>query len=149
MSDVAQYKVDIDWEKAGALGVPIASVQSYLSAAFGSAYVDDFVQGGRVKRVYAQADAPFRMQPGDLDRLHVPQPARRAGAALGLASGRWVYGSPRLERYNGVPAMNIQGEPAPGHSSGEAMQAMEELVARLPPGIDLQWTGLSYQERMS
>jgi HAE1 family hydrophobic/amphiphilic exporter-1 len=149
MSDVAQYKVDLDWEKAGALGVPITSVQRYLSAAFGSTYVGDFVQGGRVKRVYAQADAPFRMQPEDLDRLHVPSARGGLVPLSALASGRWVYGSPRLERYNGVPAINIQGEPAPGYSTGEAMNAMEELIARLPKGIDHQWTGLSYQERMS
>ncbi len=149
MSDVAQYKVDLDWEKAGALGVPIGSVQRYLSAAFGSTYVGDFVQGGRVKRVYAQADAPFRMKPSDLDRLHVPSARGGLVPLSAIASGRWVYGSPRLERYNGVPAMNIQGEPAPGHSTGEAMAAIEELIGRLPVGIDHQWTGLSYQERMS
>ncbi len=149
MSDVAQYKVDLDWEKAGALGVPIGSVQRYLSAAFGSAYVGDFVQGGRVKRVYAQADAPFRMRPADLDRLHVPSARGGLVPLSAIASGRWVFGSPRLERYNGVPAVNIQGEPAPGRSTGEAMTAMEELIAKLPRGIDHQWTGLSYQERMS
>jgi len=149
MSDVAQYKVDLDWQKAGALGVPISSVQRYLSAAFGSTYVGDFVQGGRVKRVYAQADAPFRMEPRDLDRLHVPSLRGGLVPLSALASGRWVYGSPRLERYNGVPAINIQGEPAPGYSTGEAMNVMEELIAELPTGIDHQWTGLSYQERMS
>ena len=149
MSDVAQYKVDLDWEKAGALGVPISSVQRYLSAAFGSTYVGDFVQGGRVKRVYAQADAPFRMAPEDLDRLHIPSARGGLVPLSALASGRWVFGSPRLERYNGVPAMNIQGEPAPGYSTGEAMNVMEELIARLPTGIDHQWTGLSYQERQS
>ncbi len=149
MNDVAQYKVDLDWEKAGALGVPISSVQRYLSAAFGSTYVGDFVQGGRVKRVYAQADAPFRMAPEDLDRLHIPSTRGGLVPLSALASGRWVFGSPRLERYNGAPAVNIQGEPAPGFSTGEAMNAMEELIARLPTGIDHQWTGLSYQERQS
>ncbi|MBZ0089064.1 MAG: efflux RND transporter permease subunit, partial [Thermoanaerobaculia bacterium] len=149
MNDVAQYKVDLDWEKAGALGVPISSVQRYLSAAFGSTYVGDFVQGGRVKRVYAQADAPFRMAPEDLDRLHIPSARGGLVPLSALASGRWVFGSPRLERYNGAPAVNIQGEPAPGFSTGEAMNAMEELIARLPTGIDHQWTGLSYQERQS
>jgi hydrophobe/amphiphile efflux-1 (HAE1) family protein len=149
MSDVAQYKVDVDWGKAGALGVPITSIQSYLSGAFGSAYVGDFVMGGQVKRVYAQADAPFRMLPGDLDRLHVRNVRGEVVPLSALATGHWVYGSPRLERYNGVPATNIQGEPAPGHSTGDAMQAMEELVARLPTGIGYQWTGLSYQERMA
>jgi HAE1 family hydrophobic/amphiphilic exporter-1 len=149
MLDVPQYKVDIDWEKAGTLGVPVGSIQSYLSASFGSSYVGDFVQGGRVKRVYAQADAPYRMLPTDLDRLHVPSSRGGLVPLSALASGRWVYGSPRLERYNGVPAMNIQGEAAPGHSTGEAMQAMEEIAAKLPAGTGFQWTGLSYQERMA
>ncbi len=149
MADVAMYKVDIDWEKAGALGVPVSSIQSYLSTAFGSAYIGNFVQGARVKRVYAQADAPFRMLPGDLDRLHVRNRQGKLVPLSAVASGRWVFGSPRLERYNGFPAMNIQGEAAPGHSTGEAMQAMEELMAKLPQGFGYEWTGLSYQQRMS
>jgi HAE1 family hydrophobic/amphiphilic exporter-1 len=149
MTDVPQYKVDIDWERAGALGVPINSIQTYLSAAFGSAYVGNFVQGGRVKRVYAQADAPFRMVPEDLHRLHVRNRQNRLVPISALAEGQWVYGSPRLERYNAFPAMNIQGEPAPGRSSGEAMNAMEELIGKLAGGVGFEWTGLSYQQRMS
>jgi HAE1 family hydrophobic/amphiphilic exporter-1 len=149
MTDVPQYKLDIDWMKAGALGVPVGSVQSYVASAFGGAYVNDFVQGGRVKRVYAQSDAPFRMLPSDLSRLFVRNREADLVPLSAVASGRWVYGSPRLERYNGVPAMNIQGEPAPGYSSGDAMKAMEELTARLPRGIAFEWTGLSYQERMA
>ncbi len=149
MEDVAQYKVDIDWEKAGALGVPPTLVQGYLAGAFGSSYIGDFVQGGRVKRVYAQADAPFRMLPSDLDRLHMPSARGGLVPLSAVASGRWVYGSPRLERYNAVPSINIQGEAAPGHSSGEAMLAMEEHIAKLPKGIGHEWTGLSYQERMA
>ncbi|MFA7159698.1 MAG: efflux RND transporter permease subunit, partial [Kiritimatiellia bacterium] len=149
MEDVSQYKVDIDWEKAGALGVSVKSIQNYIAAAFGSAYLGNFVQGGRVKRVYAQADAPFRMLPGDMGRLFL---RNRQGGLVPLssvASGRWVYGSPRLERYNSFPAMNIQGEASPGHSSGEAMNAMEEIVAKLPREIGFEWTNLSYQQRMS
>ena len=149
MEDVAQYKVDIDWGKAGALGVPPGIVQSYLSGAFGSAFIGDFVQGGRVKRVYAQADAPYRMLPADLDRLHLPSARGGLVPLSALASGRWVFGSPRLERYNSVPSINIQGEASPGRSSGEAMRAMEELIAKLPKGIGHEWTGLSYQERMA
>jgi HAE1 family hydrophobic/amphiphilic exporter-1 len=149
MADVPMYKVDIDWERAGALGVPVSSIQSYLSTAFGSAYIGNFVQGARVKRVYAQADAPFRMLPGDLDRLYVRNRLGKLVPLSAVASGRWVYGSPRLERYNAFPAMNIQGEAAPGHSTGEAMKAMEELMAKLPQGIGYEWTGLSYQQRMS
>ena len=149
MPDVPQYKLDIDWERAGTLGVPITAVQSYLATAFGGSYVNDFVQGGRVKRVYAQADARFRMLPTDLDRIRVRSNRGGLVPLSAVASGRWVYGSPRLERYNGVPAMNIQGEPAPGRSSGDAMIAMEELASKLPAGVAFQWTGLSYQERMA
>ncbi len=149
MADVPMYKVDIDWEKAGALGVSVGAVQRYVSTAFGSAYLGNFVQGGRVKHVFAQADAPYRMLPGDLDRLQVPNRQGRLVPMSALASGRWVYGSPRLERYNSFPAMNIQGEASPGHSTGEAMAAMEELMAKLPQGIGYEWTGLSYQQRMS
>jgi len=149
MPDVPQYKVDIDWEKAGALGVPVDSVQRYVSAAFGSAYVGNFVQGGRVKRVYVQADAPYRMLPEDFHRLHVRNAKGEPVPLSAVSSGRWVYGSPRLQRYNGFPAMNVQGEPAPGHTTGEAMLAMEELIAKLPGGVGHEWTGLSYQQRMS
>jgi len=149
MEDVPQYKVDIDWERAGALGVPVSSVQSYLATAFGSAYIGNFVQGGRVKRVYAQNDAPFRMLPGDLDRLYVRNSKAGLVPLSALSSGRWIYGSPRLERFNAFPAMNLQGEPSPGHSTGEAMQAMEEIVSKLPRDVGYQWTGLSFQQRMS
>ena len=149
MLDVAHYKVDIDWERAGALGVPVSSIQSYLATAFGSAYVNNFVQGGRVKRVFAQADAPFRMLPSDLDRIHVRNRLGKLVPLSAVTTGRWVYASPWLERYNGLAAMNIQGEAAPGHSSGEAMQAIDEIVEKLPPGTGHEWTGLSYQQRMS
>jgi len=149
MADVPQYKVDIDWGKAGALGVPLSSVQSYLSASFGSQYINNFVQGGRVKRVYAQADAAFRMAPEDLNRIHVRNNKGGLVPLSAIATGRWIYGSPRLERYNGFPSLNIQGEPGPGYSSGDAMNAMEEIVKKLPQGTASEWTGLSYQQRMS
>ena len=149
MDDVAQYKVDIDWEKAGALGVPVSSVQNAISAAFGSAYVNDFIQGGRVKRVYVQADAPYRMLPDDLNNFYVRNNAGKMVPISALASGHWFYDSPQLERFNGFPALNFQGEAAPGRSSGEAMKAMEELTAKLPKGLGHEWTGLSYQERMA
>ena len=149
MEDVPEYRVDVDWEKAGALGVPISSIHTTISAAFGSAYVNDFIQGGRVKRVYVQADAPYRMLPKDLEKLYVRNTAGKMVPFSSFASGHWTSGSPQLERYNGFPSMNIWGEPAPGRSSGEAMQAMEEIVAKLPKGIGFDWTGLSYQERMS
>jgi HAE1 family hydrophobic/amphiphilic exporter-1 len=149
MSDVPQYKLDIDRDKAGALGVPIIVAERYVAEAFGSAYINDFVRGGRVKRVYAQLDAPFRMLPSDLDRLQVPNVQGTLVPLSAMASGRWVSGSPRLERYNAFPSINIQVEPAPGKSSGDAMAAMEELAGRLPTGIGFEWTGLSYQERMA
>ncbi len=144
-----QYRVDVDWEKAGALGVPIATIHNTISAAFGSAYVNDFVQGGRVKRVYVQADAPYRMLPGDLEKLYMRNTAGKVVPFASFASGHWVSGSPRLERFNGFPSLNIWGEPAPGKSSGEAMRAMEELRRSCPKGSAWTGTGLSYQERMA
>ncbi|MBL7226211.1 MAG: efflux RND transporter permease subunit [Desulfobacteraceae bacterium] len=149
MQDVPEYRIDVDWEKAGVLGVPIASIHSTISAAFGSAYVNDFIQGGRVKRVFAQADAPYRMLPKDLEKLYVRNMAGKMVPFSSFASGRWTSGPPRLARFNGFPSINIWGEPAPGRSSGEAMQAMEEAVQKLPKGIGFDWTGLSFQERMS
>ncbi len=149
MPDQAEYKVDIDWEKAGTLGVPVPSIQGLISTAFGSAYVNDFILGGRVHRVYVQADAPYRMLPEDLNRLYVRNNAGGMVPISALASGRWRYDSPRLERYNGFPALNFQGEAAPGRSTGDAMKAMEEISARLPQGIGYDWTGVSYQERLS
>ncbi len=148
LDDVPEYHSDVDWEKAGTWGVPISSIHQTVSAAFGSAYVNDFIQGGRVKRVYVQADAPYRMLPSDLERLYVRNSKGGMVPFSALASGRWIYDSPRLERYNSFPALNFQGEAAAGRSSGEAMQAMEEIVAKLPKGIGYDWTGLSYQERM-
>jgi HAE1 family hydrophobic/amphiphilic exporter-1 len=149
LDDVAQYRIDVDWEKAGALGVPIDRIHATLSAAFGSAYVNDFIQGGRVKRVYVQADAPYRMLPSDLEKLYVRNQADKMTPFTSFASGRWDYGPPLLERYNAFSAFNIKGEPAPGQSSGEAMAAMEELARELPPGTGFDWTGMSYQERMA
>jgi len=149
MEDVPEYKVDVDWEKAGALGAPIDSIHNTLAAAFGSAYVNDFIQGGRVKRVYVQADAPFRMLPKDLEKIYVRNTDGKMVPYASIASGRWTSASPRLERYNGFPSLNIWGHPAPGKSSGDAMQAMEEIVKKLPQGIGFDWTGLSYQERMA
>ena len=149
IDDVSQYYIDVDWEKAGALGVPITAIHNTVSEAFGSAYVNNFIQGGRVKRVFLQADAPYRMMPKDLEKLHVRNNAGKMVPFSAFASGQWKSGSPRLERYNGFPSMSIWGEPAPGRSSGEAMKVMEELVTKLPQGVGFEWTGLSYQERMS
>jgi HAE1 family hydrophobic/amphiphilic exporter-1 len=148
MDDVPEYRVDVDWERAGALGVPITSIHNTISAAFGSSYVNNFIQGGRVKRVFLQADAPYRMLPRDIEKLYVRNATGKMVPFSAFASAHWSAGAPRLERFNGFPSVNIQGEPAPGKSSGEAMQAMEEIVAKLPQGIGYEWTGLSYQERM-
>ncbi len=149
MDDVSQYRIDVDWGKAGALGVPINSIHNNISAAFGSAYVNDFIQGGRVKRVYVQADAPYRMLPKDLERLYVRNASETMTPFTSFAAGHWFQGSPLLERYNSFPSLNIWGEPSPEKSSGEAMQAMEDMVSKLPSGIGFDWSGLSYQERMA
>ncbi len=149
LEDVPEYRIDVDWEKAGALGVPIDAIHDTISASFGSAYVNDFIQGGRVKRVFVQDDAPFRRLPSDLERVYV----RNSGGAMtpfaAFASGHWTYGAPQLRRYNAFPAINIWGEAPQGKSSGEAMQAMEEIAAKLPRGIGFDWSGISYQERMA
>jgi len=149
LEDVPQYRIDVDWEKAGALGVPITDIHRTISAAFGSAYVNDFIQNGRVKRVYVQADAPYRMLPRDLEKLYVRNITGKMVPFSSFASGHWITGPPKLERFNGFASMNIWGEPAPGRSSGEAMRAMEKFVTRLPRGVGFDWTGLSYQERMA
>ena len=149
MEDVAQYRIDVDWDRAGAMGVPINAIHNTIAASFGGAYVNDFIQGGRVKRVYAQADAPYRMLPEDLERLYVRNRSGTMTPLSAFASGNWEYGSPRLERFNAFPSMNIQGEAAPGRSTGEAMAAMEEIAARLPEGLGFDWSGISYQERMA
>ena len=149
MEDVPEYRLDVDWERAGTLGIPITSINDTISAAFGSSYVNNFIQGGRVKRVYLQADAPYRMLPKDIERLYVRNTTGKMVPFSAFASAHWTSGSPRLERFNAFPSMNIQGEPTPGKSSGEAMMAMEEIVAKLPEGIGYEWTGVSYQERMS
>ncbi|HTX55170.1 MAG TPA: efflux RND transporter permease subunit [Candidatus Baltobacteraceae bacterium] len=149
MEDVSEYRINVDWEKAGALGVPIASIDSTISTAFGGTYINNFIQSGRVKRVYLQADAPYRMLPQDIEKLYVRNAAGKMVPFSSIATAVWRSGSPRLERFNGFPSMNIWGEPSPGRSSGEAMQAMEEIAAKLPEGIGFEWTGLSYQQRMS
>lgn len=149
MNDVAEYHVDVDWEKAGVLGIPINSIHNTIAAAFGSAYVNDFIQSGRVKKVFAQVDAPYRMLPQDLEKLYLRNNVGKMVPFSSFASGRWAMGSPKLERFNAFPSINIWGEPAPGRSTGEAMAAMEEIIAKLPQGIGYDWTGLSYQERMS
>jgi hydrophobe/amphiphile efflux-1 (HAE1) family protein len=145
--DVAQYKLDIDEEKATALGVPLGLVNQTLAATWGSSYIGDFSHRGRVKRIYMQADAPFRMNPEDLNRWYVPNFAGQPVPLTTFVDGDWTFGSPLLSRFNGLPSITLQGQAAPGRSSGEAMAAMEELTRKLPAGFDLAWTGLSYEEK--
>ncbi len=149
LEDTPQYNVDVDQEKAAALGVSLADVNQILAATWGGAYLNDFMDKGRTKRVYMQADAPFRMNPEDLGRWYARNRAGEMVPFTAFASGRWSFGPPKLERFNGIPAMAIQGEPAPGRSSGEAMAAMESIVAQLPVGTGFEWSGLSYEERLS
>jgi HAE1 family hydrophobic/amphiphilic exporter-1/multidrug efflux pump len=149
LEDTPQYNIDVDQEKAAALGVPLAEVNQILAATWGAAYLNDFLDRGRTKRVYMQADAPFRMNPEDLGRWYARNRAGEMVPFTAFATGRWSYGPPKLERFNGIPAVALQGEPAAGHSSGEAMRAMEEGVARLPPGVGFEWSGLSFEERLS
>jgi len=144
--DTPQLKIEVDQAKAGAMGLTTADINSALSAAWGGSYVNDFIDRGRVKKVYMQADAPFRMTPEDLNRWYVRNSSGQMVAFPAFATASWTSGSPRLERYNGLSSVNIQGSPAPGKSSGQAIAAMEKLAAQLPPGISYEWTGLSAQE---
>ncbi len=145
--DEPQYRVEVDRAKAGALGLSLAEINKTLSVAWGSAYVDDFMHEGRVKKVYVQADAPYRMQPEDLAAWYVRNSSGEMVPFSAFAEGSWTLGSPRLERYNGLPSYEFLGQAAPGLSTGQAMVAVEELVRRLPPGIGHEWTGISYEER--
>ena len=149
MEDTAEYHIDVNWDKAGALGVPVSAIHNTIAATFGGAYVNDFIQAGRVKRVFLQADTPFRMLPNDLEKLQVRNKDGKMVPFSSFATGHWVQGSPKLERFNAFSSINIWGEPAPGYSTGDAMRAMEEIAAKLPPGTGYEWTGLSYQERMA
>jgi multidrug efflux pump len=149
VEDAPQLKLDIDREKASALGVSIADINQTLQTGWASTYVNDFIDRGRVKRVYVQGDPRSRMQPDDLNEWYVRNGSGGMVPFSAFARGEWTYGPQKLTRFNGVPAFQIQGAAAPGHSSGEAMDAMEELVARLPAGVGLEWNGLSYEEKKS
>jgi HAE1 family hydrophobic/amphiphilic exporter-1/multidrug efflux pump len=149
LSDVPQYKLNIDYEKAEALGVTTANITNVLQTAWGSSYVNDFMDGNRLKKVYIQGDAESRMLPEDINRWHVRNNQGTMVPFSSFTYGEWTYGSPRLERYNGTSSVEILGAPAPGVSSGEAMAIVEELAQKLPKGIFLEWTGLSYEERIA
>jgi multidrug efflux pump len=147
--DTPQLKITVDQAKAQALGLSISEVNSTISSTLGGAYINDFVDRGRVKKVYMQADAAYRSRAEDLSQIQLRNSAGQMVPLTAVASTSWTFGPPKLDRYNGVPSMNIQGSAAPGASSGDAMTAMEEMVAKLPAGIDYEWTGLSLQERES
>lgn len=149
LEDTPQFKLDVDQEKAQALGVSLSDINETISAALGGYYVNDFIDRGRVKKVYVQADAQFRMLPEDINNLYVRSANGEMVPFSTFSSARWIYGSPRLERYNGMPSMEVLGEAAPGRSTGEAMTLMENLASQLPNGIGYDWTGMSYQERLS
>ncbi|AEX53200.1 multidrug efflux RND transporter permease subunit AcrB [Rahnella aquatilis] len=149
LEDTPQFKIEIDQEKATALGVSISDINTTLGASVGGSYVNDFIDRGRVKKVYVQAENKYRMLPSDINNLYVRGSAGQMVPFSAFSSAKWEYGSPRLERYNGLPSMEILGQPAPGKSSGAAMEMMESLASKLPNGIGYDWTGLSYQERLS
>ncbi|AGB76496.1 hydrophobe/amphiphile efflux-1 (HAE1) family transporter [Enterobacteriaceae bacterium strain FGI 57] len=149
LEDTVQFKLDVDQEKAQALGVSLSDINETISASLGGAYVNDFIDRGRVKKVYVQADAKFRMLPEDINNLYVRSASGEMVPFSTFSSAHWSHGSPRLERYNGLPSMEILGESAPGKSTGEAMALMEHLASTLPAGIGYDWTGMSYQERLS
>ena len=149
MDDTPEFTLDIDHAKAGALGISVAEINSTLATAWGGSYVNDFLDRGRIKKVYMQAEASARMTPDDLDKWYVRNAAGAMVPFSAFANGHWTFGSPRLERFDGQPSMEIVGQAAPGVSSGEAMAAAEEIVARLPPGFAVSWSGTSFQERQS
>ena len=147
--DTPQFRIDVDQDKAGALSLSLGEINSALATVWGGSYVNDFIDKGRVKKVYVQGDAPFRMLPEDMERWYFRNSKGEMAPFSSFATAHWAFGPTRLERYNGVPSVEILGMPSPGKSSGEAMQLMENLAGRLPQGIGYEWTGLSYQERLS
>jgi hydrophobe/amphiphile efflux-1 (HAE1) family protein len=147
LADEPQYRISIDREKASALGLTLSDINDTIQSAWGSAYVNDFLDRGRLKRVYVQGDAPSRMLPEDLDTWYVRNGAGQMVQFSAFAHGDWTYGSPKLERYNGLSSLEFLGTPAPGRSTGQALAEMERLAAKLPHGIGYDWTGLSYEEK--
>jgi multidrug efflux pump subunit AcrB len=165
LEDNPMYKIDIDREKASAQGVSLTAIDQTFSTAWGSSFVNFFLDtDGRLKRVFVQADAPYRMTPEDLNFWYVRTSGTTTSSSTttsnittspamvpfsSFVSGRWIYGSPKLERYNGVPSMEIQGQAGPGYSTGQAMQAMEQIAQKLPAGIGYEWTGISLQQQQA
>lgn len=149
LEDAAQFNLDIDWRKAGAMGISAADVGNLLSIAWAGLYVNDFIDQGRIKRVYVQGEADARATPSDIDRWRVRNASGGLVPFSNFAEANWTYGAQGLTRYNGLPAMQIQGTPAPGVSTGEAMAEIEKLAAQLGGGFSVAWTGLSLEERES
>ena len=149
LNDEPQYQLEIDDEKASALGITLTDINSTLSIALGSSYVNDFIDRGRVKKVYIQGQPNSRMSPEDIKKWYVRNAEGTMVPFSAFAKGQWIYGAPKLSRYNGVEAMEILGAPAPGYSTGEAMAEVEALAKKLPAGVGISWTGLSYEERLS
>ncbi|CCJ87659.1 multidrug efflux RND transporter permease subunit AcrB [Cronobacter dublinensis] len=149
LEDTPQFKMDIDQEKAQALGVSLSDINTTLASAWGGSYVNDFIDRGRVKKVYVMSQAQYRMLPGDINNWYVRGSNGQMVPFSAFSTSHWEYGSPRLERYNGLPSMQIQGQAVEGKSTGEAMAMMEEIASKLPTGIGYDWTGMSYQERLS
>src|SRR4051794_19961859 len=150
LEDAPQLKVDVDEDKARALGLDIGQINQTIASAWGGSYVNDFIDRGRVKRVYVQADEPYRQSPEDVQDLYIRGADGKSMAPFtAFSSLKWANAPVQLSRYNGLPSLELQGSPAPGVSTGTAMTALEEMQAKLPPGTSLQWTGLSYEERQS
>jgi hydrophobe/amphiphile efflux-1 (HAE1) family protein len=149
LNDEPQLKLNVDQARAGSFGLSQADINTTVSAAFGGAFVNQFIDRGRVKKVFVQADAPYRTRPEDLNNLYVRGSAGTMAPVSAFANSEWTYGPTRLERYNGQPSFEIQGSPTPGESTGTAMDRMEALMSKLPPGIGYEWTGLSYEEKAS
>jgi len=149
LEDTAELKIQVDNAKASAQGVPLADINTILQTCFGSDYVNNFVNGNRVQRVIVQLDAPYRMLPQDIGKVYVRNRAGQMTSLAGLATLKWIYGSPQLTRYNEFPAIELIGQAPPGKSTGEAMLAMERMAAKLPAGFGYEWTGQSYEERLS
>lgn len=149
LEDTAQLKIDIDKDKASAMGVSLGDINTAIQTNFASFYVNNFVHGNRIQRVLVQADAPFRMLPEDIGKVHVRNREGQMVPLAGLVNLKWTYGSPQLQRYNGFPSVEIVGTASPGKSTGDAMTAMEEMARQLPAGFGFEWTGQSYEERLS
>ncbi|MGN6553817.1 MAG: efflux RND transporter permease subunit, partial [Verrucomicrobiota bacterium] len=149
LEDAAQLKIDVDQDKASALGVSPGAINATLQTSFGSSYVNNFVNGNRIQRVIVQLDAPYRMSPDDVKSVYVRNAAGEMVPLAAFTKVAWTYGAPQLQKYNGFPSIEIVGGAAPGKSTGEAMDAMESMANQLPKGISYEWTGQSFEERLA